>query len=175
MLRRPSIYWATPSCNHVGARLCVFWPMKLWVSSCFSTRASSGVTARQPLHRNADAAVVQRAHPARRAGDVRERLAGVENHADGIRRREIQLRFQIAKIVFEDAHDAARQVGRRIAVIFQIEMRGFAFAVAFFFGLIALGFFQGALYVRIRDAIFPRDAIRPPPNPFCSRRSRPSR
>ncbi len=39
--------------------------------------------------------------------------------------------------------------GVGVAVIFQAEMRGLAFAVAFFFGLIALRFLQGLLDLRV--------------------------
>ena len=149
--------------------------MKLWVSSCFSTRASSGVTAGEALDGNAHAAVVDRADPAGGAGDVRERFAGVENHADGFGRREVELGFEVAKIFFEDVHDSAREIGRGAAVVFQGEMRGLAFAVAFLFGFISFGFFQGVLHFGVGAQFFGAAAIRRRRNPFCSGRSRPSR
>src|SRR5277367_4920163 len=65
--------------------------------------------ATQSLHGNANASVVQRAHPARRARDVPKRLLRVKHHANGIRRRVIQFRFDRRKMRFERAQNIARQ------------------------------------------------------------------
>ena len=77
----------------------------------------------QSLDWDADAAVVERAHPSRGAGDVCEDLLSVEDHADGFRGSEIQLRFDGAEVVFERAQDVARQSRRGAAVVAQHEMR----------------------------------------------------
>ena len=45
---------------------------------------------RQSLHRDADAAVVEGTDPAGSFGNVGKGLLGIQNDADGIRRREIQ-------------------------------------------------------------------------------------
>src|SRR5580658_6153966 len=101
--------------------------------------------ARQALHRNADAAVVQRAGPAGSARDVAESLLRIEDDADLLWRREIELRFEIAEVVFQRVQDGVSEFWRRAAVILQLEVRRLAFAVAFFFILIALRFFERSL------------------------------
>ena len=57
----------------------------------------------------------------------------------------IELRFQVVEIIFEDVQDAARQVGRGAAIVFQLEVSGLAFAIAFLLGLIALSFLERLL------------------------------
>ena len=61
------------------------------------------------------------------------------------------------------------------AVVFQIEMRGFAFAVAFFLGFIALGFFQGVLHFGVWAQFFGAVPFGDGQIHFVLRRSRPSR
>ena len=108
LLRRPSIHCAMPSCSQVGARPCDFCPTKLCVSSCFSTRASSGVTPLSPCTGMRMRPSLSAPDPTGRARDVGKILPGVEDHADLFGRRVVELRFDVAKIVFERAQDAAR-------------------------------------------------------------------
>ena len=158
----------------MGARLCDFCPTKLCVNSCFSTRARSGVTCVESLHGNAQAAIVERADPARRARDVGESLVGIEDHADLLGRRVVELRFEVVEVVFEHAQDAAREIGSGAAVIFEVEVRGFAFAIALFLGLVALGFFSACSTSGSGRRLLARVSTLRWPDPSYSRRSRPS-
>ena len=103
---------------------------------------------------NADAAVVDGAGPTGGAGDVGKSLLGIEDDADGFGRSEIELGFEVAEIVFEDAQNSASEIGSGAAVIFQVEVGGLAFAVTFFFGFVAFGFLQGVLDIRIVAQFF---------------------
>ena len=78
----------------------------------------------------------------------------IKDHADLLGRRVVELRFEVAEIVFERAQDAARKIGRGAAVVLQIEVRGFALAIAFFFGFVALRLFERLFALRDRDAVF---------------------
>ncbi len=123
--------------------------MKLWVSSCFRTRANSERDAAEALDWDADAAVVDGAGPAGGAGDVGEGLAGVEDYADGFGRGVVELGFDVVEIVFEGVQDSAGEIGRGGAAVFQGEVSGDAFAVAFLFGFVFLRFGERALDFRV--------------------------
>ena len=75
--------------------------------------------AGQALNGDSDAAVIDRARPTGGARDVRKILPGIENHADLLRRRVIELRFEIAKMIFEHVQDFAGEIGSGRAGIFQ--------------------------------------------------------
>ncbi len=96
----------------------------------------------EPLDRDANAAVVERAGPVWGASDVGESLFRVENYSDGFSGRIIEFGFEIAIVLFESAENAAGEIGRGAAEILQGKVSGFAFAVAGFFFLIALRFFE---------------------------------
>ena len=53
-------------------------------------------------------------------------------------------------IVFQSVKDSTRKVGSRASIVFEREMYGLAFAIAFFFGSITLGFFESVLDVGVR-------------------------
>ena len=57
--------------------------------------------AGQALHRNANAAVIERADPAGCARDVHERLIGVQDHADGFGRHVVQSGRDFVELGFE--------------------------------------------------------------------------
>ena len=136
----------------------------------------------QSLHRHAYASVVQRAYPSRRSRNVRKRLLRIEHHADGIRRRKIQLGLDRGKMRLQRAQNIARQSRLRRAAVAQRKVAAFVFLVTFFFLLVALRLVERRLHFRIgpqRQRTFPfRDSLidfvqcRSMPSPPASPRRR---
>ena len=79
-----------PSCSHTGQRCPVILPDKAMCQLVLEDAGQLVGDAVQALDWNANAAVVERPHPAWRAGDIHEGLICVQNHADGLGRLIIQ-------------------------------------------------------------------------------------
>ena len=82
-------------------------------------------------------------------GDVLKELIGVERDGNRFLRGVIERGGDSFKVGFQDPKDIASQLGRRLAVVVQIEMRAAPFAEVILDIEIALGLFQGARHVGI--------------------------